>query len=85
MNVSLSNDRFFCMDTTNINSAEQYCSKQLLKIPVPLGNWVGGGNHKVDPCFKHLLNDLPDVLYSNATLLEFFHLLLNFLKNATDA
>ena len=70
MNVSLNNDRFFCIDTTNINSTKQSCSKQLLKHPVPLGNWVGGENHKVDPCFSHLLNNLPDVLYGNATLLQ---------------
>ena len=79
------------MDPTNVNSGEQSGLKRLLKHNVPLGNWVGCGNHKVALCFKHLLNYFPDVLSADATLLalwKFFHycpLAINFLKNAADA
>ena len=78
------------MDTTNKNSGEQFGLKQLLKDAVPLGNWVGCGNHKVALCFKHLLNDFSNVLSVDAILLalwKFFHyhpLAINFLKNAVD-
>ena len=64
------------MDTTNVNSGEQSSLKRLLKHAVPLGNWVGCGNHKVALCFKRLLNDFPDVLSPDATLLalsKFYH------------
>ena len=67
MNISLSNGRFFCMDTTNVNSDKQSGLKQLLKHAAPLGNWVGYGNHKVALCFRHLLNNFPNVLSVDAT------------------
>ena len=37
MNISLSDGRFFCMDTTNINSDEQHGLERLLTHAVPLG------------------------------------------------
>ena len=39
MNISLSDGRFFCMDTTNINSDEQQGLERLLTHAVPLG-WL---------------------------------------------
>ena len=57
MNLSLSDCTFYCKDTTNINSGMQSGLIRLLKHAVPLGNWVGCGNHKVPLCFKHLLNE----------------------------
>ena len=39
MNISLSDGRFFYMDTTNISSSEQSGLKRLLKHDVPL-NWL---------------------------------------------
>ena len=67
INISLCDGRLFCMDTTNVNSSEQSGLKQLLKHVVPLGNWVSCGNHKMALCFKHLLNDFPDVFSADAT------------------
>ena len=90
LNVSLRNGRFFCMDTTNVNSGERGGLKRLLKHAVPLATWVGCGNHKVALCFKHLLKDFPDVFSADATLLalwKYFHyrpLALNFMKNAAE-
>ena len=92
MNISLSDSRFFYMDTTNISSSKQSGLKQLLKHDVPLSNWIGCGNHEVALFSKHPLNVFPDVLSADATLLalwKFFHcrpLAINFLlKNAADA
>ena len=57
------------MDSTCISSGKQYGLKRLLKHAVPFDNCVGCGNHKVALCFKHLLNDFPDVLSADALLL----------------
>ena len=79
------------MDTTNVNSGEKAGLKRLLKHAVPLGCWIGCGNHKIALCFKHLLGDFPVVFSADATLLclwKFFHyrpLAVNFLKNAAEA
>ena len=82
---------FFCMGTTNVTSSKYSGLKRLLNHAVPLDNWVGCGNQKVNLCFKHLLNYFLDDLSANTMLLalwKFFHyhlLAINFLKNVTDA
>ena len=81
------NDRFFCMGTTKVNSGEM---KRLLQHAVLLAVWVGCGNHKVELCFKNLLQVYPDVLAEDAMLLALskcFHnqsTATNFVKNAAE-
>ena len=41
LNISLLNVRFFCMDTSNVNSGDRSGLKRLLKHAVPLGVWIG--------------------------------------------
>ena len=80
----------FLHEHTNINWRKQSGLKWLLKHALPLGNWVGCENHKVAPCFKHLLNDYPDVLPAGAMLLalwKFVHnypLAINLVKSVVD-
>ena len=87
LRIELVNGRFFCMDTTNMNSGEKGVIKHLLQHAVPLALWTGCGNHKVALCFKHLLQVSPNVFAADATLLalwKFFHyrsLAITFVKH----
>ena len=89
--VSISNSRFSCMDTTNVNSGEKKGLKRLLQLEVPLLVWIGCANHKLAHCFKHLIGEYTNINNADATLLalwKYFHycpLALNFLKEAADA
>ena len=90
LGIELANDRFFCMDTTNMSSSKNSGMKRLLQHTISLAVWIGCGNHKVALCFKHLLQVYPDVLTADATLLvlwKFLHyrpLATNFVNNTAE-
>ena len=71
----------------DVNSGERSGVKRLLKHAVPLGVWIGCGNHKLVLCFKHLLLLLSKIFSADTTLWKFFHyqpLAMSFIKNAAE-
>ena len=64
--------------------------KRLLKDAVPLGVWIGCGNHKLALRFKYLLPLFSEIFSADATLTalwKFFHyrpLAISFIENAAE-
>ena len=90
LDISFLNARFFCVDTTNVNSGERSGLKRHLKHTVPPGVWIGCGNHKLPLCFKHLSPLFSKIFSADATLTalwKFFHyrpLGMGFIENAAE-
>ena len=66
--VDLMRAQFACMDTTTVDLGERGGLKQYLKNTIPHLIWVECGNHKLELCFKHLLNQFPSIFGTDVFL-----------------
>lgn len=86
MEVPISNCRFSCVDTTNVNAGDQGGLNRLLKHAVPLSVWIVCENHKLALCFKYLLGRSKYlrcrfVIIGNLEVFHYLPLAFNFLQD----